>query len=263
MNINQVKEKILSGGISIGTFIFEFCTTGIARLAANAGAEFAIFDMEHTGWSMETIKILMASSRSAELVPLVRIPATEYHFTARALDMGAMGIMIPMCENAEQAKKLVSSAKYPPVGKRGAAFTIAHDDYKPGNIVEKIASANSQTLLIAQIETVGGLENLDAIASVDGIDVLWIGQTDLSTSLGVPGQFDHPLFKDAVQKVVDSCNRHGKVAGFMPLSIAEGKQFMDQGFRMLAYGGDLWLYLATLKQGIGELKAHKDGCKNS
>jgi len=212
---------------------------------------------------METIKILMASSRSAELVPLVRLPATEYHFTARALDMGAMGIMIPMCENAEQAKKLVSSAKYPPVGKRGAAFTIAHDDYKPGNIVEKIASANSQTLLIAQIETVGGLENLDAIASVDGIDVLWIGQTDLSTSLGVPGQFDHPLFKDAVQKVVDSCNRHGKVAGFMPLSIAEGKQFMDQGFRMLAYGGDLWLYLATLKQGIGELKAHKDGCKNS
>jgi len=258
-----VKERILSGGISIGTFIFEFCTTGIGRLATNAGAEFAIFDMEHTGWNMETIKMLMASSRSADLVPLVRIPATEYHFVSRALDMGAMGIMIPMCESAEQAKKLVSSAKYPPFGKRGAAFTIAHDDYKPGNIVEKIASANSQTLLIAQIETVGGLENLDAIASVDGIDVLWIGQTDLSTSLGVPGQFDHPLFKDAVKKVVDSCNRHGKVAGFMPLSIAEGKQFMNQGFRMLAYGGDLWLYLTTLKQGIGELKAHKDGCKNS
>ena len=263
MNTNRVKERILSGGISIGTFIFEFCTTGIGRLAANAGAEFAIFDMEHTGWSMETIKMLMASSRSADLVPLVRIPATEYHFVSRALDMGAMGIMIPMCESAEQAKKLVSSAKYPPFGKRGAAFTIAHDDYKPGNIVEKIGSANSQTLLIAQIETVGGLENLDAIASVDGIDVLWIGQTDLSTSLGVPGQFDHPLFKDAVKKVVDSCNRHGKVAGFMPLSIAEGKQFMNQGFRMLAYGGDLWLYLATLKQGIGELKAHKDGCQNS
>ncbi|MFN6053270.1 MAG: aldolase/citrate lyase family protein, partial [Planctomycetia bacterium] len=134
-------------------------------------------------------------------------------------------------------------------------------DYQPGNIVEKISSANQQTLMIAQIETVDGLKNVDAIAAVDGIDVLWIGQTDLSTSLGIPGQFDHPLFKDAVKKVVESCNRHGKVAGFMPLSIAEGKQFMDQGFRMLAYGGDLWLYLATLKQGIGELKAHKDGLK--
>ncbi|MFN5291099.1 MAG: HpcH/HpaI aldolase family protein, partial [Planctomycetia bacterium] len=177
------------------------------------------------------------------------------------LDMGAMGIMIPMCESAEQAKKLVASSKYPPVGKRGAAFVVAHDDYQPGNIVEKISSANQQTLMIAQIETVDGLKNVDAIAAVEGIDVLWIGQTDLSTSLGIPGQFDHPLFKDAVKKVVESCNRHGKVAGFMPLSIAEGKQFMDQGFRMLAYGGDLWLYLATLKQGIGELKAHKDGLK--
>jgi 2-keto-3-deoxy-L-rhamnonate aldolase RhmA len=261
VNTNRVKERILSGGISIGTFIFEFCTTGIGRLAANAGAEFAIFDMEHTGWSMETIKMLMASSRSVDLVPLVRIPATEYHFAARALDMGAMGIMIPMCESAEQAKKLVASSKYPPVGKRGAAFVVAHDDYQPGNIVEKISSANQQTLMIAQIETVDGLKNVDAIATVEGIDVLWIGQTDLSTSLGIPGQFDHPLFKDAVKKVVDSCNRHGKVAGFMPLSIAEGKQFMDQGFRMLAYGGDLWLYLATLKQGIGELRNHREGIK--
>lgn len=257
MRMNPVKERILSGGISIGTFVFEFCTTGIGRLAAQAGAEFAIFDMEHTGWSMETIRMLMATSRSADLVPLVRIPATEYHFAARALDMGAMGLMIPMCECAEQARKLVAASKYPPMGKRGAAFTVAHDDYTGGNIVEKIQSANRQTLLVAQIETVGGLQNLDEIASVEGIDVLWVGQTDLSTSLGIPGQFEHPLFLDAIQKVVDACNRHGKVAGFMPLSIPEGKKFMDLGFRMLAYGGDLWLYLAALKDGIQSMKSHR------
>ncbi len=256
MRINPVKEKLISGGVSIGTFIFEFNTNGIGRLAAQAGAEFAIFDMEHTGWTMETIKMLIATSRSADLVPLVRIPATEYHFAARALDMGAMGIMIPMCESADQAKKFVASCKYPPLGKRGTAFTVAHDDYKDGNIVEKINSANSQTLLVAQIETVTGLQNLDAIAAVSGIDVLWIGQTDLSTSLGIPGQFDHPLFQDAVTKVVQACNHHKKVAGFMPLNIQEGMKFLDQGFRMLAYGGDLWLYLSALKEGIHSLRSH-------
>ena len=257
MKINTVKQKITSGGTSIGTFIFEFNTTGIARLAAQAGAEFAIFDMEHTGWNAETIRMLVATSRSTALVPLVRIPATEYHFIASVLDMGAMGIMIPMCDTAEQARKFVSSAKYPPVGRRGTAFTIAHDDYISGNIVEKMSSANSETLLIAQIETMAGLENVDAIAGVEGIDVLWIGQTDLSTSLGIPGQFDHPLFQDAVKKVVEACKRFKKTPGFMPLSIPEGKKFIDQGFRMLAYGGDLWLYLAALRDGINTLRTHQ------
>ena len=102
-----------------------------------------------------------------------------------------------------------------------------------------------------------GLENVDAIAGVEGIDVLWIGQTDLSTSLGIPGQFDHQLFQDAVKKVVDACKRHKKTPGFMPLSIPEGKKFIDHGFRMLAYGGDLWIYLAALRDGINTLRTHQ------
>jgi 2-dehydro-3-deoxyglucarate aldolase/4-hydroxy-2-oxoheptanedioate aldolase len=89
MRTNHVKQKVQSGGVSIGTFVMEFNTTGIGHLAAQAGAEFAVFDMEHTGWSIETIRQLMATTRGTETVPLVRIPATEYHFVARALDMGA------------------------------------------------------------------------------------------------------------------------------------------------------------------------------
>ena len=127
MRHNHLKQKLQAGGTSIGTFMFEFATTGIGRLAAEAGAEFAIYDMEHTGWSVETIRMLIATTRATEMIPLVRIPATEYDFVARILDMGAMGIMIPMCESAAQAQKFVASAKYPPFGRRGAAFTIAHD----------------------------------------------------------------------------------------------------------------------------------------
>jgi 2-dehydro-3-deoxyglucarate aldolase/4-hydroxy-2-oxoheptanedioate aldolase len=256
MRQNHVKQKVQAGGTSIGTFLLEFATSGIGRLAAEAGAEFAVFDMEHTGWSIETIRMLIATTRASEMIPLVRIPATEYDFIARVLDMGAMGIMIPMCESTAQAQKLVASAKYPPVGRRGAAFTIAHDDYTGGDIVEKIQSANRETLLIAQIETVGGLTHVDEIAAVDGIDVLWIGHFDLSNSLGIPGQFQHPKFQDAVSQVLAACQRHHKVAGFLASDVAGGKALLDQGFRMLAYGGDLWLYQNALREGVAALQSH-------
>jgi 2-dehydro-3-deoxyglucarate aldolase/4-hydroxy-2-oxoheptanedioate aldolase len=170
--------------------------------------------------------------------------------------MGAMGIMVPMVESAEQAQRLVDSAKYPPVGRRGAAFGIAHDDYTGGDLVDKIASANRETLLIAQIETARGLESVGQIAAVNGIDVLWIGQFDLTNSLGIPGQFDHPRFVDALQRVVQACRQHNKVAGFMVTSPANGQAMLDQGFRILAYSGDLWLYQTALQQGLAELRQH-------
>jgi len=256
MRHNHVKEKVQSGGTSIGTFMLEFATTGIGRLVAETGAEFALYDMEHTGWSIETIRMLIATTRATEMIPLVRIPATEYDFVARVLDMGAMGIMIPMCESAEQAQKFVASAKYPPAGRRGAAFSIAHDDYTGGDIVEKIQSANRETLLIAQIETLAGLNHVDKIAAVEGIDVLWIGHFDLSNSLGIPGQFQHPRFQEAVATVLAACRRHQKVPGFLASDIAGGKTLLDQGFRMLAYGGDLWLYQSALREGIAALQSH-------
>src|SRR5215211_6777857 len=138
MRTNHVKKQLAAGGTSIGTFMFEFNTTGIGRIAAEAGAEFAVFDMEHTGWSVETIRLLIATTRSTAMIPLVRIPATEYQFVARVLDVGALVIMVPMGEIAEQAAKIVASAKYPPTGRRGAAFGVAHEDYAGGNIVEKM-----------------------------------------------------------------------------------------------------------------------------
>lgn len=256
MRTNRVKHKVLSGGRSIGTFVFEFNTTGVGRLAAHAGAEFIIYDMEHTGWSVESIRMLIATTRSTDALPLVRIPATEYHFVARVLDMGAMGVMIPMCESAAQARTLVAAAKYPPQGRRGTAFTVAHDDYTGGDIAEKMASSNSESLLIAQVETAAGVQAVDEIAAVEGIDVLWVGHFDLSTSLGIPGQFEHPLFQDALAQVLAACRKHHKVPGFLAGDIASGKNLLNQGFRMLAYGGDLWLYQAALRDGVSALQEY-------
>jgi 2-dehydro-3-deoxyglucarate aldolase/4-hydroxy-2-oxoheptanedioate aldolase len=255
MKTNHVKQRLYSGGVSLGTMVFEFATTGIARLAAEAGAEFVVYDMEHTGWTLETIRMLLATSQGTDLVPMVRVPASEYHFLARVLDMGARGVMVPMVESVEQARRIAAGCRYPPVGRRGAAFTIAHDNYTGGDILEKMQSANREVLLIAQIETARGLEQVEEIAAVDGIDVLWIGHFDLSNFLGVPGEFSHPKFLEAVERVAAACRKHNKAGGFLVGSPAEARQRLEQGFRCLAYGGDLWMYQQTLSAG---LKAVRD-----
>ncbi len=255
MRANRVKQTLREGGTSLGTMVFEFNSTGIARIIAAAGAEFVIFDMEHTGWSIETIRTLIATSRAADLVPMVRVPATQYHLLSRPLDVGAMGLMVPMVETAEQAQLIVSSAKYFPDGTRGAAFTVAHDDYQGGDVATKMASANQEQLLIAQIETARGVEQAEAIAATPGIDVLWIGHFDLTTSLGIPAQFTHPDYLRAVERVLDACRNQGKVPGMMASGVDNARALLDQGFRILAYWGDLWIFGEALKQSLDAIRA--------
>lgn len=255
MRENRVKRTLAAGGTALGTMVFEFSTSGIGRLAAEAGAEFVIFDQEHTGWSVETIRNLVASSRSADLGAFVRVPATQYHLIARVLDVGAHGLMIPMVESEEQARLVVQSAKYPPGGRRGAGFGLAHDDYRDEDILLKMRRANDEVLLIAQIETGQGVENVDRIAGVEGIDVLWIGHFDLTNSLGIPGQFDHPAYRRAVDAVLTACERHGKAAGFMVNSPQQGRDLLAQGFRILAYWGDAWIYKQALREGLSAIRA--------
>lgn len=255
MHSNHVKQTVKAGGTSIGTMMFEFNTTGIARIAANAGADFAIYDMEHTGWNEETIRMLIATTPRPKLIPMVRIPTTQYHFVSRVLDMGAMGIMAPMVESAEETRLLVKSAKYPPIGRRGAAFSIAHDDYRNDPIADTVRSANEETLLIVQVETARGLENLEEIAAVPEIDVLWIGLYDLSSSLGIPGQMQHPQIDSAIDKVLAACKKYNKVPAVLVTSVEEGRAQMARGFRFIGFGGDVWIYQTALRQGLEAMRA--------
>lgn len=235
--------------------IFEFSTTGIGRIAAEAGAEFLIFDMEHTAWSIETIRGLIATTRAAGTIPMVRVPATEYHLIARPLDAGAMGLMVPMVETADQARLIVKFSKYPPSGARGCAFGVSHDDFTGGDVLAKMTSANEQIFLMPQIETALGVDNCEEIAAVDGVDCLWVGHFDLTASMGIPAQFEHPDFLAAIDRVVAACDTNGKVAGIMAGSVEVGKQWSAKGFRIIAYSGDLWIYQQALAAGIAALKA--------
>jgi 2-dehydro-3-deoxyglucarate aldolase/4-hydroxy-2-oxoheptanedioate aldolase len=259
MRDNAVKRTLAAGGVSLGTMMMEFATTGIGRIAAEAGAEFAVFDMEHTGWSMETIRELMATSRAADIVPLVRVPTLQYHFISRVLDIGAMGVVVPLVTDAEQAREIVECAKYPPTGRRGTAFAVAHDDYRGGELAAKIQQINDEVMIIAQIESACGIEEVDRIAAVDGVDALWIGQYDLTTSLGIPGQFDRPEFREATRRVVEACQRHGKAAVLAVMDVEELCAGPSNGFRMLVYAADLWIYQQALRRCFGSIRESLEG----
>jgi 2-dehydro-3-deoxyglucarate aldolase/4-hydroxy-2-oxoheptanedioate aldolase len=254
MRINPVKQKLARGEAVVGTMMIEFATTGIARLAAAAGAEFGVFDMEHSGWSMDIIKMLMASCSDKEFVPLVRPPAVEYHDISRVLDMGAMGVVVPFIDEPEQAEFVVRCTKYPPQGRRGAAFCVAHDDYRGGNVPEKMQSANDETMVVVQIETVRGLENVERIAAVKGVDAVWIGQFDLTASMGIPGEVHHPEFQAAQARILRACQEAGVAAGYGSLFVDDVVAARKQGFRYLVYTADLWIYQQALRQGVQAIR---------
>lgn len=257
MRPNQVKRKLARGKAVFGTMLFEFATRGIGRLTAAAGAEFAVFDMEHSGWGIETIGQLMASTRSTEMVPLVRPPAVQYDYISRVLDMGAMGIVVPFIEEPEQAEFAVRCTRYPPDGRRGTAFVVGHDDYAPGDVIEKMRSANAEIMVVVQIESTKGLENVERIAAVKGVDAVWIGQFDLTTSMGIPGNVQHPEFQDAQRRILKACQKAGIAAGYGSLILDDVVAAKEQGFRFLVYTADLWIYQRALRDGLEFIRGSK------
>ncbi len=259
MRGNPVKQRLQAGGHAFGTMIFELFSPGIARIAGNAGAEFVLYDMEHSGFGIGDLKSQVAYCRGLDIVPMVRVPTTQYQFVARALDVGAVGVMVPMVESVEQAREIVGFTRYPPHGRRGAGFGMAHDDYEGGSVADKIAAIEARTLVIAQIETEAGAEAVDAIAAVEGIDVVWLGHFDLTNFMGIPGRFDHPRYLAAVDAIVAAARRHGKGAGCMAADETWARDYVAKGFRMLAYGPDQALYQRALGQGISVLRAAAEG----
>jgi len=248
---NPIKSRLAEGGLAFGTMVFEFFTSGLPAICCTAGAEFLVYDMEHSGAGFETIKAQIACCRGAQIEPFVRVPDRDYHLIARALDIGATGIMVPMVESAEQARAIVSCTRYPPTGRRGSAFNVAaHDDYTVGPVAEKMTIANARTLVICMVETASGMENVEAIAAVEGVDVIWLGHFDLTSSMGIPGAFDHPRYLAAVDALVAACKRHGKCPGFLAGNANWAKDYRAKGFRLLCYGTDVTLVQEALGQGI-------------
>lgn len=244
----------------LGHFIVEFATPGIGHILKSAGCDFVLFDLEHSGFGFETVKSAIRYFEAAQLPVIVRVPSKEYHHIARAMDMGAEGLMLPMVGNVDEVRHIIDCMKYHPAGKRGVALKVAHDQYRPGEVVDKFVAANRRTTLFCQIETGEGVENADAMAAIDGVDCLWVGHFDLSVSLGVPGDFEHPTFKKAIDKTIAAAKKHDKALGRLVPTVKQGIELYADGFDFLCYSGDVWVLHDALAAAVSEIRA---GCKQT
>jgi 2-keto-3-deoxy-L-rhamnonate aldolase RhmA len=254
MRPNRLRATLDAGGTVYGTMAFEFFTPGLMATLEAAGADFVLLDTEHSGVGIETIKQQVAASRGLDIVPMARVPGCHYHLIAPMLDAGVMAVMVPMVETAEQARQIASWCRYPPRGVRGSAFGMAHDDYAAGDVAEKMRIANERTLVIALVETARGIENIDAIMAVEGIDIGWLGHFDLTASMGIPGQFEHPEFLRAVDALIAACAHNSKPAGFLAGSVAMAESWRARGFRAIAYNTDIGLLQDSLRGALARLR---------
>ncbi|MDP6708533.1 MAG: aldolase/citrate lyase family protein [Alphaproteobacteria bacterium] len=252
------REMTKTRELKAGVAFLEFDSPGVGQIARAGGAEFAFIDMEHSGFGTDTVKRMLRYMQAADLTSLVRPPSKDYGHIARVLDIGADALLLQMTGSAEEIRQIVNYMKYPPAGQRGIALSIAHDRYRPGPAAEKLAAANDHVACVPLIETRDGIENIDEIAAVDGVDCLWIGHFDLSASLGIPGQFEHPDFKAAVDKVLAAAKKHNRSAGRMVGSVEEGIELYRAGFDMICYSGDVFLLQAAIESGITALR---QGCE--
>jgi 2-keto-3-deoxy-L-rhamnonate aldolase RhmA len=253
-----LKEMTRSKEAKLGHFIVEFATPGIGHIMKAAGCDFAFFDMEHSGFTFETLKSAIRYFEAADVPVIVRVPSKDYDMLARASDAGAEGLVAPMVGTAEEARAILDCIKYHPQGKRGVALGIAHDNYAVAPVAQALQSANDRTTFFCLIETEEGADNADAIAAIDGVDCLWIGHFDLTVSLGIPGQFDHPKFIAAVDKIVAAGKKHGKSLGRLVPNTDQGIQLYRQGFDFCCYSGDVWVLRDALTAAMNTLRA---GCK--
>ncbi len=256
MNLRSLKDMARSRDTKLGSFVVEFATPGIGHIFKASGCDFVLFDMEHSGFSIETVKQSIRYFEAADVRMIVRVPSKDYDHIARVCDMGAEGIMVPMVNNAEEARHILDSIKYFPDGKRGVALGVAHDNYRnEGTVAERLAAANQRTTLFCQIETSDGVDNAEEIAALDGVDCLWVGHFDLSVSLGIPGDFGNKIFTDAIAKVAAATQRHGKALGRLVPNVETGIDYNKIGFDFICYSGDVWMLQAALSEAVGKLRA--------
>jgi 2-keto-3-deoxy-L-rhamnonate aldolase RhmA/transcriptional regulator with XRE-family HTH domain len=249
-----LRARLQAGETILGTMLFEFNTYGMTRILSDAGADFVLIDLEHTGWGIPQVLPLLATARSETISPIVRVPGSARHQVSAVLDAGAEGVVVPMVADAAEAARVVEAARFArPEGRRG--FGLVYPDQVANGVPEAIAAADAETMVILFIETMQGLENVEEIAATPGVDVLWVGEYDLSLSMGIPGEIDDPRIKDAEKRVVAACEQAGISAGILCASVEAARAMRELGFRMIALGTDINLYSRVLGDELSSLRA--------
>ncbi|MFN0105176.1 MAG: HpcH/HpaI aldolase family protein [Bryobacteraceae bacterium] len=232
------------------TLMGSFLSTGYpvnTELMGNAGFDFLIIDLEHGMGSESDILSQLHALQGTPAIPVVRVESHEKQRVHRLLDLGVQGIMFPRVDNAGQARACVAAMRYPPDGARGVATIVRAANYGT-NYNEYRADSAANLLPIIQIESAEAVKNVEEIAAVDGVGVLFIGPMDLSTSLGIFRQYDHPLFIAALTDTLGAARRHNRAAGILLPSVETTRHYLNMGFRFITAGTDILLLKTAATQ---------------
>jgi 2-keto-3-deoxy-L-rhamnonate aldolase RhmA len=252
---NKVKQALMQGEIQVGTWITTIRTPQITQMIAAAGFDFVYIDMEHSCLSIETVGDLCYAALAAGLVPIVRPAGKDPHLLTRPLDNGAMGLLIPHVDTRDEAEAVVKAIRFPPLGERGLNLMGPHTGFCRANGEEYVRSTHAETLLLVQIESEKGINNLDQILSLDGVDGGVIGRADLSTDLGLPGQTNHPEVVRRVEMLITACHRYKKIPGLLVQDVASAKEWISKGVRLVPYANEVSLLVNAGERAVSEIRS--------
>lgn len=233
MKPNTVKMALREGRVQLGTGFWQLRSQDALRTLAAAGFDWAFIDTEHGNFDVETIQDLARIAVRTGISPIVRVADLQYSLVARALDCGAEGVIFPRVEDPVLLEKAVSWTKFPPVGVRGCGIGAFNFDFEPVSIPQIIEHCNEHSMVVLQIETKRAFEACDELLAVPNIDTVLVGPVDLSISLGVPGEFDHPVLISTIEKIVDCCLRHGVAPGIQNRDLKMARFWREHGMLFL------------------------------
>ncbi|MEO8593651.1 MAG: aldolase/citrate lyase family protein [Candidatus Solibacter sp.] len=254
MRINSTRARLAKGETVYGCGLQVYRAPEIPRAFAAAGFDYVFIDMEHGSFNLETVHDMIVSCRLAGITPIVRVGEVQYTLCARILDQGAQGIILPRVEEPKALEQALSWLRFPPLGARGFGINPTMNDYETRSMPEIIEHQNRETLAVVQFETVRAVEQADELLSLKGLDVMMVGPADLSISLGIPGQFDHPKLLETVDLLIAKCNAHGVVPGIQTRGTAMAKQWADRGMRFVGVGAEHVFLLEKCREAIATLR---------
>jgi 2-keto-3-deoxy-L-rhamnonate aldolase RhmA len=243
MRENSVKRALKEGKLQLGCGFGNFRSAEIPKILAAAGLHWAFIDTEHGNFDLETVNDICRVANLVNLCPIVRVADFQYSLVARALDCGAGGIIFPRTEDPKQLEKAISWTIYPPAGIRGYGLAPNNADYETLTFTQMIDHYNENLMRVVQIESVRAVEAIDEILSVPGFDTVMIGPADLSISLGVPGNMDHPKMIGTIETIRDACIRHGIVPGIHTRATAMARFWKERGMLFVGCSNDLAMLL--------------------
>ena len=252
---NPVKDLLKAGRVALGMNVRLARSGDIARIAKTTGHDFIFIDAQHSIFSVESIAHIAQVAVAIGIAPLVRVRSCDDPDTQVLLDNGVTGIVFPDVNNAAEARRAVSRAKFPPLGKRSVGGGYPILDFRPLSPADAVPALQDNTLVVCMIETTEGLENVEEIAAVDGVDVIHVGSNDLLTAMGKPGTFGSPEHLAALDKVITAAKKHGKVPGVGgDRNIARQVDFIRKGAQFITTNSEIAFILAEGSRVTGELR---------